>query len=91
MKKVLAALALSAMALGALAHEGMHGPGSEYDSDEDGGLSVEEYTAYLKETKQDVTQAAARFAALDANKDGELSSGEFLRGQRAEPKQANAR
>jgi hypothetical protein len=86
MKRVLAALALSALSMGAFAHEGMHGPGSEYDTDEDGGLSVEEYTAYLKETRQDVSRAATRSAALDTNKDGELSSAEFLRGQRADAK-----
>ncbi len=91
MKKLMAALVLSTVALAAPAHEGMHGPGSEYDFDEDGGLSVEEYTAYLKETRQDATQAAKRFAALDGNNDGELSSGEFLRGQRAEAKPAPAR
>lgn len=71
---------LLAASLPALAHEGMHGPGSEYDADESGGLSVKEYAAYLAETKQDVKQAEARFKALDANKDGELSSAEFIKG-----------
>lgn len=64
-----------------MAHEGMHGPGSEYDADGSGALSLSEYTTYLKETKQDVSKAAARFAAIDANKDGEISSGEFMRGR----------
>lgn len=80
MKALAAAIITWTFATGALAHEGMHGPGSEYDADEDGGLSLAEYTAYLKETKQDVSTAAARFAALDANKDKELSSGEFAKG-----------
>jgi hypothetical protein len=80
MKPIATAIMLSAFAGVAMAHEGMHGPGSEYDTDEDGGLSLVEYTAYLKETRQDVAKAAARFAALDANKDKELSSGEFAKG-----------
>ncbi len=86
MKPFAPAIILSAFAAGAMAHEGMHGPGSEYDTDEDGGLSLVEYTAYLKETKQDVSKAAARFAALDANKDKELSSGEFIKGLADEKK-----
>ena len=83
-KLTLVSLALAAMA--AHAHEGMHGPGSEYDADASGTLSVEEYKAYLKESKQDVTAAAARFAALDTNKDGKLSSAEFARGLPAKTK-----
>lgn len=81
MKKVLACMVLSAVTAGAVAHEGMHGPGAEYDKDGSGALSVEEYTAYLKQTKQDESKAAAQFMALDANKDGKLSSAEFARGQ----------
>jgi hypothetical protein len=81
MKKMLACMMLSAMAATAVAHEGMHGPGSEYDEDGSGALSVEEYTAYLKKTKQDVSKAATQFAVLDTNKDGKLSSAEFARGQ----------
>jgi hypothetical protein len=63
-----------------LAHEGMHGPGSEYDADDSGALSSKEYAAYLAQTKQDVKQAEARFKALDTNKDGQLSSAEFIKG-----------
>lgn len=80
MRNALPALAMSALATAAMAHEGMHGPGSEYDVDEDGGLSVKEYTVYLKETKQDVSKAAELFARLDIDKDGLLSSAEFVRG-----------
>ena len=86
MKARIAAVVLSAFALGALAHEGMHGPGSEYDADGSGGLSVKEYTAYLKAAKQDVSKAASQFAALDTDKDGALSSAEFARGQAAKAK-----
>ncbi len=86
MKALAAMVALSAIPMGAMAHEGMHGPGSQYDADGSGALSVKEYTAYLKEAKQDVSSAAGRFAALDTNKDGELSSAEFARGQSAKPK-----
>lgn len=81
MKKVLACMVLSAVAMGAVAHEGMHGPGAEYDKDGSGALSVEEYTTYLEKTKQDVSKAASQFAALDTNKDGKLTSAEFARGQ----------
>jgi hypothetical protein len=86
MKTLIASLVLAMAAGSAAAHEGMHGPGSEYDADESGSLSVSEYTAYLKATKQDVSQAAARFAALDTNKDGKLSSAEFSRGEQPKKK-----
>jgi hypothetical protein len=86
MKAFAAMVALSAISMGVMAHEGMHGPGSQYDADGSGGLSVKEYTAYLKETKQDVSRAAAQFAAQDTNKDGVMSSAEFARGQTAKPK-----
>jgi len=86
MKAVVVSMMLSLAASAALAHEGMHGPGSEYDADASGSLSVEEFKAYLKESKQDVSTAAARFAALDTNKDGKLSSAEFARGQQAKTK-----
>lgn len=86
MRKLVATLAFAVLSAGAMAHEGMHGPGSEYDADESGALSLAEYTTHLKETRQDVSGAAAKFAALDRNKDGELSSAEFARGQVAKPK-----
>ena len=85
MRKLMSLVALSSFAMCAVAHEGMHGPGSEHDADGSGGLSVKEYTAYLKGAKQDDSKAAAQFAALDTNKDGELSSAEFMRGQQAKP------
>jgi len=75
----------------AFAHEGMHGPGAEYDADESGELSLGEYTAYLKASKQDVAAAATKFAELDRNKNGSLSSSEFILGlpkAAAEPKQS---
>lgn len=86
MKTRIAAVVLTAFSLGAVAHEGMHGPGSEYDADGSGALSVKEYTAYLKAAKQDVSKAPSQFAALDKDKDGKLSSVEFARGQAAKPK-----
>ena len=64
----------------ASAHEGMHGPGSEFDADADGGLSLQEYTQYLQANKQDTADAAKKFAALDSDKNGILSSAEFIRG-----------
>lgn len=64
----------------ASAHEGMHGPGDEFDSDEDGELSLDEYTSYLKSRKQDVAGAGERFAKLDKDKNGALSSSEFILG-----------
>jgi Ca2+-binding EF-hand superfamily protein len=80
MRVFIASIVLSVAAAGASAHEGMHGPGSEYDADDSGSLSVDELKAYLKETKQDVSTAATRFASLDTNKDGKVSSAEFARG-----------
>lgn len=74
------AAALLAASLPTQAHEGMHGPGSQYDADESGALSLNEFKAYLTETRQDVKQADARFKALDANQDGQLSSAEFIKG-----------
>ncbi len=79
MKTLITTLALSALAVTALAHDGMHGPGSEYDHNDDGAISVEEYKVFLKEMKQDASKAAALFAAADSNKDGEVSSAEFVR------------
>lgn len=73
--------ALFALVVGtASAHEGMHGPGAEFDSDEDGELSLDEYTSYLKSSKQDVAGAGERFAKLDKDKNGALSSSEFILG-----------
>jgi Ca2+-binding EF-hand superfamily protein len=86
MRVLIASIVLSVTAMGVSAHEGMHGPGSEYDADASGGLSLAEFKAYLKATKQDVATAATKFAALDTNKDGELSSAEFARGQQAKAK-----
>jgi Ca2+-binding EF-hand superfamily protein len=85
MKALVVAVVISVLAVGASAHEGMHGPGSDYDADQSGALSIDEYKLYLKDSKQDVAKAAAQFAALDKNKDGMLSSAEFASGQK--PKQ----
>lgn len=82
MKTVVVTVVLALAATAVHAHEGMHGPGSEYDEDEDGSLSLEEYKSYLKISKQDESKAAEMFAALDSNKDGRLSSPEFARGLR---------
>ena len=86
MRVLIASLVLSVVAMGVSAHEGMHGPGSEYDADKSGSLSVEEYRSYLKESKQDVATATTRFASLDTNKDGKMSSAEFARGLQSKPK-----
>ena len=86
MKKLTVAALVSVLSAGAIAHDGMHGPGSDYDYNEDESLLVAEYTAYLKEAKQDTSKAAALFAALDSNKDGKLSSAEFARGLPAKSK-----
>ena len=64
----------------AFAHKGMHGPAAEFDADESGELSLEEYTAYLKSANQDVAAAADKFAKLDSDKNGSLSSAELLKG-----------
>lgn len=78
--RILPACILTFATATALAHQGMHGPGAEFDADEDGGLSIEEYTEYLRSTQQDVADAAAKFAKLDRNNNGSLSSAEFIRG-----------
>ena len=64
----------------AYAHEGMHGPGAKFDADASEDLSLAEYTEYLKSTKQDVAAAADKFAKLDRDKNGALSSVEFIAG-----------
>lgn len=86
MKALMTVVALSVVSAGAAAHEGMHGPGAKYDADKSGALSLKEYTAYLAGTGKDASGAEAQFAALDADKDGVVSSGEFLRGHRDDPK-----
>ncbi|MEO8313313.1 MAG: EF-hand domain-containing protein [Pseudomonadota bacterium] len=68
-----------AFVLPALAHDGMHGPAASFDKDGNGTLSLMEYTAYLQATNEDVLQAQVKFAALDTNGDGKLSSGEIMR------------
>ena len=80
MIRVLSAAILTLVVGSAYAHKGMHGPAAEFDADESGELSLEEYTAYLKSANQDVTAAAAQFAKLDSDKNGSLSSAEFLKG-----------
>lgn len=63
----------------AITHVGMHGPGTEFDTDGNGKLSVQECTAQLKATQQPVTSIAARFTATDVNAYGSLSSAESNR------------
>lgn len=84
MKKIVAAVGLVVVA-SAFAHEGMHGPGAAFDKDGDGALSKEEFIAYLKGSKEDTSQADARFKALDTNADGKISSAELARGQAKKP------
>lgn len=78
--RVLPAAALTLVVGLAYAHEGMHGPGAKFDADGSKDLSLWEYTEYLKATKQDVAAAADKFAKLDRDKNGALSSAEFIAG-----------
>jgi hypothetical protein len=71
---------LTLLVSSAYAHKGMHGPGAEFDADGSEDLSLTEFTAYLKSTKQDVAAAAEKFAKLDRDKNGALSSAEFIAG-----------
>lgn len=80
MFRVLHAAALTFVVGLAYAHEGMHGPGAKFDKDGSEDLSLEEYTEYLKSTNQDMAAAADKFAKLDRDKNGALSSAEFIAG-----------
>jgi hypothetical protein len=84
MIRVISAAILTLAVGSAYAHKGMHGPGA----DQSGELSLEEYTAYLRSVNQDVGGAADKFAKLDRDKNGSLSSAEFLMGA---PKDAAAK
>lgn len=75
-----AAAVLTLVVGSASAHQGMHGPGAEFDADESGELSLAEYTAYLQASKQDIGTASAKFTELDRDKNGSLSSAEFILG-----------
>lgn len=80
MIQVVPAAVLMLVVGSAYAHKGMHGPGAEFDQDESGELSLAEYTEYLKSSKQDTAAAAEKFAQLDKNKNGSLSSAELIVG-----------
>jgi hypothetical protein len=80
MIRVISAAALAMVVGSAYAHEGMHGPGAKFDVDGSKDLSLAEYTEYLKSEHQDVTAAADQFAKLDRDKNGALSSAEFIAG-----------
>lgn len=80
MFRVISAAFLTLVVGSAFAHAGMHGPGAKFDEDGSEDLSLAEYTEYLKSEKQDVSQAAERFAKLDLDKNGALSSAEFIAG-----------
>lgn len=80
MIRVIPAAILTMVVGSAYAHKGMHGPGAEFDADGSGELSLAEYTAYLKSTKQDLAAAAEKLAKLDRDKNGSLSSAEFIVG-----------
>jgi hypothetical protein len=85
MIRVLSASVLAGVVGSAYAHDGMHGPGAKFDADESGELSLSEYTAYLTATKQDVSAAAEKFAALDGDNNGSLSGKEFIVGMPKAP------
>ncbi|MBL8269018.1 hypothetical protein [Steroidobacter sp.] len=80
MIRVLPAAALTFVVGAAFAHKGMHGPGAKFDADGSEDLSLAEYTEYLKAATQDVAAAADKFAKLDRDKNGALSSAEFIAG-----------
>jgi hypothetical protein len=80
MIRAISAAVLALVVGSSYAHEGMHGPGAKFDADGSEDLSLAEYTEYLKSTKQDVAGAAAQFAKLDRDKNGALSSAEFIAG-----------
>ncbi|MET0291289.1 MAG: hypothetical protein ABW136_02925 [Steroidobacteraceae bacterium] len=82
MSKKIVILLASLIVAPAFAHDGMHGPGGEFDADEDGVLSLEEFEAYLKDSGGDLKTAKAQFKALDTNEDGGVSQGELARGAR---------
>ncbi len=72
-------VAMTALAVTvAFAHDGMHGPGAQFDTDVDGSISLAEYTVYLKVTQQDDSAAQAMFAKADTDKSGNLSAAEFI-------------
>ena len=89
MFRILSAAILTLAVGSAYAHKGMHGPAAEFDADESGELSLEEYTAYLKSVNEDVRTAADKFAKLDSDKSSSLSSAEFLKGVHKEPAKSN--
>jgi hypothetical protein len=76
--KALLPLLVLVLAAPVLAHDGMHGPAAQFDKDENGSLSLAEFTALLQSRKEDVSKAEERFKALDTNGDGKLSSREAL-------------
>lgn len=80
MIRILSAAVLALAVSSAYAHKGMHGPGAKFDVDGSEDLSLAEYTEYLKSEKQDVSKAADSFAKLDTDKNGALSSAEFIAG-----------
>lgn len=87
--RVISAAILTLAVGSAYAHKGMHGPGAEFDADRSGELSLEEYTTYLQSQNEDVSAAADKFAKLDRDKNGSLSSAEFLMGQPKDAKKTN--
>ena len=76
----MSAATLALVVSSAYAHDGMHGPGAKFDVDGSEDLSLAEYSEYLKSTNQDTTAAVANFAKLDRDKNGALSSAEFIAG-----------
>ena len=79
------ALIVAVFSCAAFAHDGAHGPAAEFDSDEDGKISLAEYTNYVKSIKQDVALASQRFETLDRDKSGFLSDAEFITGLQKYP------
>ena len=78
--RLVPALIIAVFSCAAFAHDGPHGPAAEFDSDEDGKISLAEYTNYVKSIKQDVAVAAQKFETLDRDKSGFLSDAEFITG-----------
>lgn len=79
--RLVSAAILTVVVGSAYAHKDMDGLVPAFDADRSGELSFEEYKTYLKSVNEDVSAAADRFAKLDTDESGTLSSAEFLKGQ----------
>ena len=72
-------IAVAVISTSAIAHEGMHGPGAELDSDGNGALTLNEFYNSPLAADLNPEMAEELFAAIDLNQDSYLSSAEYLR------------